>query len=108
MVMACREKALIETPDFKLREDSSQMGKTRGGAMRSEVSAWSSTQPPPDATAHPSTSAAAAPQEDTSDAAYERRHRRPDNLEKKQRRMEKERLIKERQRLRDRIEQLKT
>lgn len=38
MVMACREKALIETPDFKLRDDASQMGKTRGGALRSEVS----------------------------------------------------------------------
>lgn len=47
-------------------------------------------------------------QEDTSDAAYERRHRRPDNLEKKQRRMEKERLLRDRQRLKDRIEQLKT
>lgn len=35
---ACREKALIETPDYKLRDDSSQMGKTRGGALRSEVS----------------------------------------------------------------------
>ncbi|CAO1613983.1 unnamed protein product [Jaminaea pallidilutea] len=79
---ACREKAQIETPDYKLRDDSSQMGKTRGGALRSE--------------------------EDTSDAAYERRHRRPDNLEKKQRRMEKERLLRDRQRLKDRIEQLKT
>ncbi|CAO1629263.1 unnamed protein product [Sympodiomycopsis kandeliae] len=82
VIHACREKALIETPEFKLRDDSTQMGKTRGGALRSE--------------------------EDTSDAAYERRHRRPDNAEKRSRRLEKERLVRERQKLRERIEQLKT
>ncbi|PWN21376.1 hypothetical protein BCV69DRAFT_311889 [Microstroma glucosiphilum] len=82
VAQACRAKALIETPEFKLRDDSSQMGKTRGGALKSE--------------------------EDTSDAAYERRHRRPDNLEKKQRRLEKERLVRDRQKLRERIEQLRT
>jgi hypothetical protein len=43
-----------------------------------------------------------------SDAVYEKRHRRPDKLEKRQRRLEKERLIKDRQKLRDRIEHLKT
>lgn len=82
VAQGCRAKALIETPEFKLRDDSSQLGKTRGGALKSE--------------------------EDTSDAAYERRHRRPDNLEKKQRRLEKERLIRDRQKLRERIEQLRT
>ena len=46
-------------------------------------------------------------QEDTSDAAYERRHRKPDNLEKKQRRLEKERLVRDRQKLKERIDQLR-
>ena len=38
VVRACREKATIETPDFKMRDDASQMGKTRRGALKSEVS----------------------------------------------------------------------
>lgn len=38
VVTACKEKAMIETPDFQLRDDSVQMGKTRGGAVKSEVS----------------------------------------------------------------------
>ncbi|PWN51998.1 hypothetical protein IE53DRAFT_361131 [Violaceomyces palustris] len=77
---ACRATATIETPDFCLRDDTEMMGKTRN--LRNE--------------------------EDTSDAEYERRHRRPDNLEKKQRRMEKERLVRDRQKLKERIEQLKS
>lgn len=46
-------------------------------------------------------------QEDTSDAAYERRHRKPDNVEKKQRRLEKEGLVRDRQKLKERIDQLR-
>ncbi|EPQ30575.1 uncharacterized protein PFL1_02099 [Pseudozyma flocculosa PF-1] len=76
---ACRETAVIETPEFKLRDDSEAMGKTRG--MRNE--------------------------EDTSDAAYERRHRKPENVEKRQRKLELERLVKDRNKLKDRIDQLK-
>lgn len=39
IALACKETALIETPDYRLRDDFSQMGKTRGGgATRTEVS----------------------------------------------------------------------
>ncbi|UZJ52059.1 hypothetical protein CBS101457_001379 [Exobasidium rhododendri] len=76
---ASRSTHLIETPEFRTRDDTEMMGKTR--TIRSE--------------------------EDTSDAAYERRHRKPDNLEKKQRRLEKERLVRDRRKLKERIDQLK-
>ena len=46
--------------------------------------------------------------EDTSDAAYERRHRKPETAEKRQRKAEVERLSRDRQKLLSRIEQLKT
>lgn len=46
-------------------------------------------------------------QEDTSDAAYEKRHRKPENLEKRERRQEKEKLVRDRAKLKERIEHLK-
>lgn len=46
-------------------------------------------------------------QEDTSDAAYERRHRRHDNLEKKQRKLEKEGLVRDRAKVERRVKELR-
>ncbi|PWN39849.1 hypothetical protein IE81DRAFT_368748 [Ceraceosorus guamensis] len=77
---SCRARELIETPEFKPWDEGAMLGKTR--ALRSE--------------------------EDMSDAAYERRHRRGDKLEKRQRRLEKEALIRDRQKLKERIDQLKS
>lgn len=109
VALACKEKALIETPDFKLRDDSAQMGKTRGGATRSEVSLLHTNPFVVQLRFHSRPFRHALRfQEDTSDAAYERLHRRPDNAEKKQRRMERERLMRNRQKLRDRMDQLRT
>jgi hypothetical protein len=70
----------IQTPEFRTRDDTEVMGKTR--SMRSE--------------------------EDTSDAAFERRHRKADNMEKRLRKWEKENLVKERQKVVDRIELLRS
>ncbi|SPO30551.1 uncharacterized protein UTRI_06481 [Ustilago trichophora] len=80
--LAIKRQQLIETPDFKPRDDILYMPKTRG--LRSEAA------------------------EDTSDAAYERRHRKPETAEKRQRKAEVDRLSRDRQKLLSRIEQLKT
>ncbi|SPC66567.1 uncharacterized protein UHOD_08708 [Ustilago sp. UG-2017b] len=80
--LAIKRQQLIETPDFKPRDDTLYMPKTRG--LRSEAA------------------------EDTSDAAYERRHRKPESAEKRQRKAEVDRLSRDRQKLLSRIEQLKT
>ncbi|KAG9098364.1 hypothetical protein FRC06_006483 [Ceratobasidium sp. 370] len=45
---------------------------------------------------------------DSSDAAYERRHRKPEMMEKRQRRREKDKLEHERYKLKERVEQLRT
>ncbi|PWN35882.1 uncharacterized protein FA14DRAFT_160861 [Meira miltonrushii] len=74
-----QDREVIETPDFRTRDETEVMGKTR--SMRSE--------------------------EDTSDAAFERRHRKADNAEKRLRRWEKENLRKDRQKIVDRIDRLK-
>lgn len=74
-----QDRQVIETPDFRTRDETEVMGKTR--SMRSE--------------------------EDTSDAAFERRHRKADNAEKRLRRWEKENLKKDRQKIVDRIDRLK-
>lgn len=80
--LAIKRQQLIETPDFKPRDDTLYMPKTRG--LRSEAA------------------------EDTSDAAYERRHRKPETSEKRQRKAEVDRLSRDRQKLLSRIEQLQT
>ncbi|ETS60316.1 hypothetical protein PaG_05510 [Moesziomyces aphidis] len=79
--LAIKRQQLIETPDFKPRDDTLYMPKTRG--LRSEAA------------------------EDTSDAAYERRHRKPETAEKKQRKAEVDRLARDRQKLLARIDQIK-
>ncbi|KAJ1038325.1 hypothetical protein NDA10_002664 [Ustilago hordei] len=79
--LAIKRQQLIETPDFKPRDDTLYMPKTRG--LRSEAA------------------------EDTSDAAYQRRHRKPESAEKRQRKAEVDRLSRDRQKLLSRIEQLK-
>lgn len=78
-VVMLQHRQQIETPDFRTRDETEVMGKTR--SLRSE--------------------------EDTSDAAFERRHRKADNAEKRLRRWEKDNLKKDRQKLVDRIERLK-
>ncbi|KAJ9475817.1 hypothetical protein PHBOTO_005883 [Pseudozyma hubeiensis] len=80
--LAIKRQQLIETPDFKQRDDTLYMPKTRG--LRSEAA------------------------EDTSDAAYERRHRKPETAEKRQRKAEVDRLSKDRLKLLARIDQIKT
>lgn len=80
--LAIKRQQLIETPDFKPRDDTLYMPKTRG--LRSDAA------------------------EDTSDAAYERRHRKPETAELRQRKAEVDRLSRDRQKLLARIEQLKT
>ncbi|GAC94337.1 hypothetical protein PHSY_001908 [Pseudozyma hubeiensis SY62] len=80
--LAIKRQQLIETPDFKQRDDTLYMPKTRG--LRSEAA------------------------EDTSDAAYERRHRKPETAEKRQRKAEVDRLSKDRLKLLTRIDQIKT
>ncbi|SPO48762.1 uncharacterized protein PSANT_06453 [Moesziomyces antarcticus] len=79
--LAIKRQQLIETPDFRPRDDTLYMPKTRG--LRSEAA------------------------EDTSDAAYERRHRKPETAEKKQRKAEVDRLARDRQKLLARIDQIK-
>ncbi|KDN52732.1 hypothetical protein K437DRAFT_272245 [Tilletiaria anomala UBC 951] len=76
---ACRAAAIIETPDFKPWDEVSMGGRTRIQAA----------------------------EEDTSDEAYERRHRKPDNAEKRVRKSEIDRVRIERDRLQLRLDQLR-
>ncbi|CBQ71394.1 conserved hypothetical protein [Sporisorium reilianum SRZ2] len=80
--LAIKRQQLIETPDFTPRDDTLYMPKTRG--LRSDAA------------------------EDTADAAYDRRHRRPEAAEKRQRKAEVDRLARDRLKLLARIDALRT
>ncbi|KAL4253577.1 hypothetical protein ABKN59_003453 [Abortiporus biennis] len=80
---ACREQQIIQTPEFtQFTEDAAVGGRfrPRGGEEESA---------------------------DTSDAAYEKRHRKYETFEKRQRLREKEKLKHEHYKLKERIEQLR-
>ncbi|EKM61620.1 uncharacterized protein PHACADRAFT_248322 [Phanerochaete carnosa HHB-10118-sp] len=80
---ACREQALIQTPEFtQLSDDALVGGRFRPRNSDEELV-------------------------DTSDAAYEKRHRKYETFEKRQRLREKEKLKHEQYKLRERIEQLR-
>ena len=74
---ACAHTRVIETPDFRLADESESLGRTRGVGHGSK--------------------------EDTSDEAYTRRHARHERLEKKLRRQEKEGLVRDRRKHVDRV-----
>lgn len=85
VMQAYREQQIIQTPEFTtLSEDASV-----GGRFRPRISA----ELPESA--------------DTSDAVYEKRHRKYETFEKRQRLREKEKLKHEQYKLKERIEQLK-
>ncbi|KAG1757212.1 hypothetical protein EDB19DRAFT_1924142 [Suillus lakei] len=85
VIQAYREQQFIQTPEFTtLSEDASV-----GGRFRPRISA----ELPESA--------------DTSDAVYEKRHRKYETFEKRQRLREKEKLKHEQYKLKERIEQLK-
>lgn len=85
VIQAYREQQIIQTPEFTtLSEDA-----TVGGRFRPRISA----ELPESA--------------DTSDAVYEKRHRKYETFEKRQRLREKEKLKHEQYKLKERIEQLR-
>ncbi|KAG1783560.1 hypothetical protein EV702DRAFT_3706 [Suillus placidus] len=85
VIQAYREQQIIQTPEFTtLSEDASV-----GGRFRPRISA----ELPESA--------------DTSDAVYEKRHRKYETFEKRQRLREKEKLKHEQYKLKERIEQLR-
>lgn len=85
VIQAYREQQIIQTPEFTtLTEDASV-----GGRFRPRISA----ELPESA--------------DTSDAIYEKRHRKYETFEKRQRLREKEKLKHEQYKLKERIEQLR-
>jgi hypothetical protein len=85
VIQAYREQQIIQTPEFTtLSEDASV-----GGRFRPRISAEL-----PDSA-------------DTSDAVYEKRHRKYETFEKRQRLREKEKLKHEQYKLKERIEQLR-
>ncbi|KAG0707432.1 hypothetical protein DFH29DRAFT_624796 [Suillus ampliporus] len=85
VIQAYREQQIIQTPEFtSLSADASV-----GGRFRPRISA----EIPESA--------------DTSDAVYEKRHRKYETFEKRQRLREKEKLKHEQYKLKERIEQLK-
>ncbi|KAH9947136.1 hypothetical protein B0H21DRAFT_692605 [Amylocystis lapponica] len=80
---AYKEQQLIQTPDFtQLSEDAHVGGRFRPRGSEDESA-------------------------DTSDAAYEKRHRKYETFEKRQRLREKEKLKHEQYKLKERIEQLR-
>ncbi|KZT73331.1 hypothetical protein DAEQUDRAFT_754576 [Daedalea quercina L-15889] len=80
---AYREQLLIQTPEFtQLNEDASVGGRFRPRVAEDEPA-------------------------DTSDAAYEKRHRKYETFEKRQRLREKEKLKHEQYKLKERIDQLR-
>ncbi|KAF8910104.1 hypothetical protein CPB84DRAFT_1635782, partial [Gymnopilus junonius] len=83
VLKACREQEIIQTPDFESIAESSSVG----GRMRPRGAEDESAE--------------------TSDAAYEKRHRKFETFEKRQRLREKEKLRHEHYKLKERIEQLK-
>ncbi|QRV94884.1 something about silencing, SAS, complex subunit 4 [Ceratobasidium sp. AG-Ba] len=78
-----RQQAIIQTPEFCLLSDVYQPSSRLRTRTEAEVF-------------------------DSSDAAYERRHRKPEMMEKRQRRREKDKLEHERYKLKERVEQLRT
>ncbi|EMD32568.1 hypothetical protein CERSUDRAFT_99298 [Gelatoporia subvermispora B] len=81
---AYQEQQLIQTPEFiELDEDAPVGGRFRPRGLEDEVA-------------------------DTSDAAYEKRHRKYETFEKRQRLREKEKLKHEQYKLGERIEQLRS
>ncbi|KAG8711543.1 hypothetical protein FRC08_015763 [Ceratobasidium sp. 394] len=78
-----RQQAIIQTPEFCLLSEVYQPSSRL--RTRTEVDGF-----------------------DSSDAAYERRHRKPEMMEKRQRRREKDKLEHERYKLKERVEQLRT
>ncbi|KAG8742613.1 hypothetical protein FRC10_001211 [Ceratobasidium sp. 414] len=78
-----RQQAIIQTPEFCLLSDVYQPSSRL--RTRTEMDGF-----------------------DSSDAAYERRHRKPEMMEKRQRRREKDKLEHERYKLKERVEQLRT
>ncbi|KDQ63233.1 hypothetical protein JAAARDRAFT_120493 [Jaapia argillacea MUCL 33604] len=83
VIKAYREQALIQTPEFcLLSEDASVGGRFRPRGSEEESA-------------------------DTSDAVYEKRHRKYETFEKRQRLREKEKLKHEQYKLKERIEQLR-
>ncbi|ESK90946.1 hypothetical protein Moror_16447 [Moniliophthora roreri MCA 2997] len=83
LLKACREQGLIETPDFETINDAD----TVGGRFRPRGSEEGIA--------------------DTSDAVYERRHKKFEAFEKRGRLREKEKLQHEQYKLRERVEQLR-
>ncbi|KAF9567801.1 hypothetical protein CPC08DRAFT_519916 [Agrocybe pediades] len=83
VLKAFREQQIIQTPDFESIGESS----TVGGRMRPRGAEDEAAE--------------------TSDAAYEKRHRKFETLEKRQRLREKEKLRHEHYKLKERIEQLR-
>ncbi|KAK7058429.1 hypothetical protein VNI00_002063 [Paramarasmius palmivorus] len=83
LLKACREQGIIETPHFELINDAD----TVGGRFRPRGSEEGMV--------------------DTSDAAYERRHKKFEAFEKRVRLREKEKLKHEQYKLRERVEQLR-
>lgn len=84
VIKAYREQQIIQTPEFTLLpEDASVGGRFRPRSSAEQVSV------------------------DTSDAAYEKRHRKYETFEKRQRLREKEKLKHEQYKLKERIEQLR-
>jgi len=80
---AYKKQQIIETPEFSLlSEDASVGGRFRPRALEDELA-------------------------DTSDAMYEKRHRKYETFEKRQRFREKEKLKHEQYKLKERIEQLR-
>ncbi|KAG6337062.1 hypothetical protein ID866_2015 [Astraeus odoratus] len=83
VIQAYREQQIIETPEFTLLpEDASVGGRFRPRSSAEDLA-------------------------DTSDAAYEKRHRKYETFEKRQRLREKEKLKHEQYKLKERIEQLR-
>ncbi|EGN93100.1 hypothetical protein SERLA73DRAFT_189929 [Serpula lacrymans var. lacrymans S7.3] len=83
VLKAYREQLIIQTPEFSLLSEDASVG----GRFRPRSSEEEST--------------------DTSDAAYEKRHRKYETFEKRQRLREKEKLKHEHYKLKERIEQLR-
>ncbi|KAI0297587.1 hypothetical protein B0F90DRAFT_880987 [Multifurca ochricompacta] len=116
VIRAYREQQLIQTPEFTLLSEHEAVGGRFRPRSLDDVRALSYflfLPPPRCQTSSPPfflvQSDAACSQEgiDTSDAAYEKRHRKYEAFEKRQRLREKEKLKHEHYKLKERIEQLR-
>ena len=106
VIRAYREQQLIQTPEFTLLSEHEAVGGRFRPRSLDDVRAYRAS-PKKSCSCHLKLTRTLQEGIDTSDGAYEKRHRKYETFEKRQRLREKEKLKHEHYKLKERIEQLR-